>query len=538
MTAIRVEDLPGGSREDFDEKKLTVAFKAGDQSAYGSIYARFESRVNHLCRRMLTDRDDAAEATQETFLRVYQSLGRFNGQYKLGAWITRIATNVCLDQLRARQRKPIDATPLEAIEMDPPAGVIEDGPEETFMRLSETRRVRRVLKQLPPMHCAAIVLRDFEGLSYGEIADILEITDCQVKALIHRARQNFKRSWTAGLASLFIPTRLARIRRVDTPIRDQATGAAATHATEVATSAATLVGQCGAAVQTCGQYMTDKAAAIITAAVVGTAAAGGGIIAGANEAKPEHRQEARSQPAAGPASNSVPNQNWAASKGSGSSAAPSAEQDPTGPSETPSEETTDPVAQPDPVPSPTPTETTPGDSGGSAGDTPTEPKPTPTEPPPPPPEPQGFDFSFGSSMPAERGACSCLWATSVDSERVGVSNKGMTSLSQVLTGTASAAGTPSYGLKLSQRSQLGHDHAMQFSLYTEEGSYIYQASGSLTERSRTDWGGWVYSYAGNYRLGGRPTRNEAMPEQGGYTLQLTVSTSRATIVSERFSISP
>lgn len=121
---------------------------------------------------------------------------------------------------------------------------------------------------------------------------------------------------------------------------------------------------------------------------------------------------------------------------------------------------------------------------------------------------------------------------------MGVNSKGMTLLSQVLTGTASAAGTPSYGLKLSQRSNMGDDHAMEFSLDTEEGSYIYSASGSNTSRSRTEWGGWVYTYAGNYRLGSRPTQSEAMPERGSYTLQLTVSPSRAAVVSESFSISP
>jgi hypothetical protein len=93
-------------------------------------------------------------------------------------------------------------------------------------------------------------------------------------------------------------------------------------------------------------------------------------------------------------------------------------------------------------------------------------------------------------------------------------------------------------LKLSQRSHMGSDHAMEFQLYTEEGSYIYSASGSLTERSRNDWGGLVYTYTGNYRLGGRPTQSEAMPERGGYTLQLTVSLSRTVVVSESFAISP
>jgi RNA polymerase sigma-70 factor (ECF subfamily) len=415
--AIRIEDLPAGSRGEPDEKMLTLAFQAGDQSAYRSIYTRFESRVHHLCRRMLNDSDDAAEATQETFLRVYQGLGRFNGQYKLGAWITRIATNVCLDQIRTRQRKPIDATPIEVIELDPPLDA-EDSPEETVMRLSETRRVRRVLGQLPPLHRAAIVLRDFEGLRYCEIADILEITDCQVKALIHRARQNFKRSWTASLASLFMSTRLARIRRLDTPVGDHATGAAATQATEVATSAMTMVGHCGAAVQTCGQFMSDKAAAIFTAALVGTAAAGGGIIAGAHESKPVHRPSARFQP-----SGQSSTQNQAGLRGSDTSFEARAMEDPAT-SGTPSRENSEPVAEPNPV-APPPTEgraveadstdedSTDSDSteseeadSGTVSESPNESQPPPTEPPPPESAPADADSGDADSIETGSGTVS------------------------------------------------------------------------------------------------------------------------------------
>ena len=414
---MRIEHLPG-SWEEFDEKTLTIAFKAGDQSAYRSIYTRFESRVNYLCRRMLSDRDDAAEATQETFLRVYQGLERFNGQYKLGAWITRIATNVCLDQIRTRQRKPVDATPIEVLALDPPVDAIEDGPEETVIRLSETRRVRRVLKQLPPMHRAAIVLRDFEGLRYCEIADILEITDIQVKALIHRARQNFKRSWTAGLSSLFISTRLAPIRKLETPVRDQATGVAATQATDVATSAVTLVGHCGVAVQTCGQFMSDRAAAIITAAMVGTAAAGGGIIAGAHESKPEHRSPRDAEVVL----ERAPDRNGAEPLGSGSSSEPSIPQDRTGPSEAPAGEDTEPVAETDPLPpppvEPAPVEPPPVEpdltdaepteseetGSGTEDESLSESEPPPAEHPAPPPETPAADPNAGEGGSIEAGS--------------------------------------------------------------------------------------------------------------------------------------
>src|SRR5687767_7015316 len=105
--------LPTGS---FEDKELTLAFQAGQKGAYQAIYERHHPRVSNVCRRMLSDPQDAQDATQETFLRVYQALGRFNGRYQLGAWITRIATNVCLDHLRGGKRRPTKQVSFEEIE--------------------------------------------------------------------------------------------------------------------------------------------------------------------------------------------------------------------------------------------------------------------------------------------------------------------------------------------------------------------------------------------------------------------------------------
>ncbi|MGH2808039.1 MAG: sigma-70 family RNA polymerase sigma factor [Actinomycetota bacterium] len=257
--------LPSGTIED---KELALAFKAGDKGAYQAIHDRYSARVYSVCRRMLTHPHDAEEAAQETFLRTYQALNRFNGRYQLGAWITRIATNVCLDQLRARSRRPQHEAALELVDLENPSLVHEDGPEEIVLRSVESRRVRKILEGLPPMHRAAIVLRDFEGLSYDEVAIALGITDCQVKALIHRARQGFKRSWiSAGLAAL-IPTRLfQRFRSFESiakePVASQALG-----------STAQAAPACTTALQQCGQYVAEKLAPVLTVALVGAAATG------------------------------------------------------------------------------------------------------------------------------------------------------------------------------------------------------------------------------------------------------------------------
>jgi RNA polymerase sigma-70 factor, ECF subfamily len=245
-----------------DGRELTLAFQRGDADAYPAVYERYSPRVQGICRRMLPDQTEAEEAAQETFMRVYRALGRFNGRYQLGAWITRIATNVCLDHLRARARHPQPISLDEGHAED----VSGDGtdPESLVMRRSEQDRVHECLAALPPVHRAALTLRDIEGLSYADIATALQMTESQVKALLHRARRGFRRSWPA--LGAFFPIRWLRKIRLDVPLSD--TGA---HALSVSQQ----VSSCSVLIQQCGTFMTERVAVVVVAAVVGTAAVGG-----------------------------------------------------------------------------------------------------------------------------------------------------------------------------------------------------------------------------------------------------------------------
>ena len=293
MTARRIEDfgerdgLLTGSDED---KQLALAFKRGERDADRAIYERYAPRVHRLCRRMLHQPDDAQEAAQETFLRVYQGLHRFNGRYQLGAWITRIATNVCLDYIRARSRRPVQARPVEEAESHAPSPAEVSEPEVVHLRRQETAEVRKTLASLPPLHRAAIVLRDFEGLTYAEIAHALEMTEGQVKALLHRARRGFKRSWTSALMSALIPARwLDRLRGWQGGESQAAlSGAqAATTAAQGASPVVQAAASCSTMLQQCGTFVTERVASIVTVAMVGTAAATGAVGAQAGDAAPQ-----------------------------------------------------------------------------------------------------------------------------------------------------------------------------------------------------------------------------------------------------------
>lgn len=273
MTARRADDLDA-SAAPLKERDLVIAFNAGDEDAYREIYDAYMPRARSICRRMLGDDHDAQEACQEVFLKVFQSLPRFNGRYQLGAWIARITTNHCLDVLRSRTRRPGDVAPYEELPDVPEPAPATSNPEVAYIRKAEGHRVRRVLDSLPPLHRAAIVLRDFEGLSYAEVADALSLSEGQVKALLFRARKGFKRSW-APLAGLFVPSRwLPRVRRADA---DDTIGAAraAQPVAEAATSVTQVASSCSAALQHCGQFVGERFATVATTVVVGAATIGG-----------------------------------------------------------------------------------------------------------------------------------------------------------------------------------------------------------------------------------------------------------------------
>ena len=138
---------------------------------------------------MLKNPQDVEEATQETFLKAFQALGRFNGQYQLGAWLARIASNVCLDLIRSRSRTAASV----ALSDEHEAAGTERGPEEIVV--GDDPRIQEVIAGIQPLHAQALKLRALGGLSHREMAGELHMTPAQVKALLHRARSSFRRAW-------------------------------------------------------------------------------------------------------------------------------------------------------------------------------------------------------------------------------------------------------------------------------------------------------------------------------------------------------
>ena len=164
----------------------------GDVNAFEKLVTEYEKAVYAIAQRMTGNPEDAADMTQETFIKAYNSLGSFRGDSKFSVWLYRIATNVCLDFLRSRSRKPTVSLSMEDDDGEEMQLDIADesaSPEMLLERGLTRDAVRRGLNALPPDYKQILLLREIQGLSYDEISDVLDLEVGTVKSRIFRARK-------------------------------------------------------------------------------------------------------------------------------------------------------------------------------------------------------------------------------------------------------------------------------------------------------------------------------------------------------------
>jgi RNA polymerase sigma-70 factor (ECF subfamily) len=191
------------------DRALVLAFQGGQRHAYDEIYRRYYDRVHATCRRILDNPADAAEATQETFLRAFRGLHTFNGRYQLGAWLGRIAANTAVDVLRTRSRSVnVVASTDEVMHID-------DRLTDTEPSIEDKVAVTEALGEIQPLHARALFMRAVEGLSHREIGSRLGMSPVSVKSLLHRSRSSFKRAWEQASGWTLAPLAWLRIRTRD-----------------------------------------------------------------------------------------------------------------------------------------------------------------------------------------------------------------------------------------------------------------------------------------------------------------------------------
>jgi RNA polymerase sigma-70 factor, ECF subfamily len=188
--------LPQAPREEkrhmaVSEAVLIARAQAGDHAAFETIFNQYQTAIYNYIYRLMGSAEDAYDLTQDTFLKAYLALAKTSDDLRVGAWLYRIATNVCLDELR--HRKLVKWQPWEAfISVFHPSQVAKDSPERDCIDRENTEEVQLILERLHPKYRMCLILREYHDLSYDEIAEVLATTRAAVKSLLFRAREEFR----------------------------------------------------------------------------------------------------------------------------------------------------------------------------------------------------------------------------------------------------------------------------------------------------------------------------------------------------------
>lgn len=164
----------------------------GDTNAFETLVLEYEKNVYNIALRMTGNSEDAADMTQEAFIKAYNSLQSFRGDSKFSVWLYRIVSNVCLDFLRSKNRRPTVSLSVEDDDGEDAQLDVADesqSPELLLDRKLTRDSVRRGLDSLPPDYRQILLLREIQGLSYDEIAQALSLEVGTVKSRIFRARK-------------------------------------------------------------------------------------------------------------------------------------------------------------------------------------------------------------------------------------------------------------------------------------------------------------------------------------------------------------
>ena len=164
----------------------------GDAQAFSHLVETFQRPVYNLCYRMLGNAEDAEDAAQETFLRAYKSMRRYDERRPFSTWLLSIAAHHCIDQIRRRRFQVVSVEDLPV----PDLPDLSPGMETSLGRKEEQRKVRALLAGLEPTDRAAVVMYYWYDFSYEEISQALSLTTSAVKSRLHRARRSMAQDWT------------------------------------------------------------------------------------------------------------------------------------------------------------------------------------------------------------------------------------------------------------------------------------------------------------------------------------------------------
>jgi RNA polymerase sigma-70 factor (ECF subfamily) len=186
-------EAPARSEDDAEDIRLMQLVAGGDTAAFESLIERHQALVAGTVARMLSSNADVEDITQQVFIRVWRSAGRYVARAKFTTWLLKITRNLVFNEMRRAKRHP--HLPIQAdAEADelPLKDETTETPDATLLQTELQQAIENAIGQLPDTQRMALVLRRYEDLSYEEIADVLELSLPAVKSLLFRARTELR----------------------------------------------------------------------------------------------------------------------------------------------------------------------------------------------------------------------------------------------------------------------------------------------------------------------------------------------------------
>jgi RNA polymerase sigma-70 factor (ECF subfamily) len=192
------------------DEELVEACQSGEASAFDVLVARWEDRIRGAAYRFLGSDEEARDVAQEAFLKAYQAIGTFKKEARFSSWLYQIATNLCRDRLRRRKTRA--TVSLEALEESGPVMVeTRPGAHERLLERDLARAVRRAVSELPEEQREVVILKEYQDLTFLEIAQALGVPVSTVKTRLYRGlgqlRLRLEREGVHGAAPEPAPAR-------------------------------------------------------------------------------------------------------------------------------------------------------------------------------------------------------------------------------------------------------------------------------------------------------------------------------------------
>jgi len=181
-----------------EEKQLIQALRNSDESAFRELIKKHELNVYNTCIGMLGDEDNAKDISQDVFIEVFRSIHKFRGNSKLSTWLYRLAVNKSLNHIRDNKKHRIVKSIQRFFINDKNESLdLEDfgskNAEQEIEQNQHSIALRQALNKLPENQKTAFVLKNYDDLSYKQIAEVMELSHSSIESLIHRARTNLQK---------------------------------------------------------------------------------------------------------------------------------------------------------------------------------------------------------------------------------------------------------------------------------------------------------------------------------------------------------